>query len=899
MKKIWHKKSLLRIIAFTLCLTILCPVNAFAKENEEAPIIEESILKSDEFIALRALGMTSPLSEFNTEDEMTRGDFSYVLARLSGYSEGYKSVRTFSDLSETDGNKDAIGFLADVDILTGAGNGIFNPDDAITYAQAAKMAVVALGYSQIAEVKYNGFPTGYLTMANQLNLFRGIKSDFNKAVSCADAFKILYQTAKTDMAVPKAFIKENIKLGVEENKNLLSVNHDIYLGEGIMTDNGITSLDGATAFSAGGVVIGNVSLTSVKEGFMYSNFIGEKLEFWYDAEIKELIYAYSLQNESSVLKIPYDKLATDDSGFAVTQIVYYDEDEDVEYAEISATHKMIYNGAAYPAHTAADLKINSGYLELIDIDEDGIYDVIKAYEALNDVIYHLEEDRDILKIKYNDLMLDLSEWKNVSVIMADGRKGDIKEFAIGQPISLYCSKDKTSLIIVDCSEIVVIGSLDELDIDNSELVIGGESYSLAKNALGDIAALSIGSSYTFYRDADGAVFAVDNSTESGWTLAYYVAMDKTEGLNETVRVKAVTTGNKVEEYTLDDKVSLNGVMQEAKNLLADARLVRSSGTAVRQLLRFKFNSEGNVSEMKVAVDNTLNPYRLNLSEFSKDYSVTGSVKSRMESVYIIAHTFLVKADTKIFVDPYMDDESANGETDGVQCLARSNMVQYENITNCDIYDLDERMQITAMVTKVLGLGVNSYEKGILTVGTYSQVINAEGDVVGRIRGVVNNYEMTWTMTDDCVLDGIDKIEPGYVFRVRRNIDGKIEALQFLYDLNDKSVNWTDPVNHPYGENTGHLYSPIYSASENGVVTIMPESGIERGHYIMGTAFTSGTRNGALYDRKTKKLRLASGNDLYGTCVPADDGSFSEDESTPWIFIRRANSYVIGYVLVIN
>lgn len=901
---IFQNKIFLRLVSLAMSILMLCPVYGFASDSQETSSTEQSILKTEAFTVLKRLSMLAEDSEFYSDEFMTRGDFSYILARLAGYREGYVPGSSFSDLETDDINTNAIGYLADINVVKGTGSGLFYPDDYITYAQAAKMTVTALGFSSIAEAKYPENPMGYLMIANDLDLFRGYKSaSTDVPVTCKDAIEILFMTAQSSVAYPQAYYGDSMTIARDESKTLLSINYDIHRSKGIMTDNGITSLDGATAVRKGGVVIGNIVLSSTSEGALFENLIGERVEFWYDKSNERLLYAAAEKINNEVVRITYDNLLPDNDSFNISTIVCENKNKTVRKLKLSPTRKLIYNGSAYPSHTTDDLKIDSGYMDLIDIDNDSVYDVVKVYEYKNDVIYYMNVEEGVIKTRYHELMLNMEDWENVSVHMSDGTTGSMYELAVNQPVSLLLSKDNNSLTIIDCSESVITGSFDAIDADGETIDIDGREYRLAKTSAVNMSTLTLGSSYTFYFNADGAVFAVDTTTQDGWTLSYCVKIAKEKGLNGNVQMRVVTAGNREVVYTLNEKVKVNDASKSSEDLLTDLRFINGSGNTIRQPLHFKFDDLGNVNKIEVAVDNTTNPYHINLSEFSKDYVATGSVKSRMDSAYIVACTFLVVPSTNIFVDPYMNDPSANGQTDGVECLVRTDLKIHSSINECVIYDVNEYLQVSAMVTKSLGVGTDAFEPYVLTVGKYTQIMDENGEYVGKIQGVAGDSLMNWSLSDDCYITGTTDIKPGYVFCYRRNREGKLERLDFLYDLNDQSVNWTHSTNHPYNENMGYLYSPVYSASENGVVTIMPQSGIERGYYLMGTAFLNGKRNGALYDRKTKEVRLASGNDIYGAYVPNNDGSLDDADilngGTSWIFIRRRNSYFSSYVLVIN
>lgn len=417
------------------------------------------------------MSMTAENSEFNSDDYMTRKDFAYILARVAGYESGYRSDRGFSDLSPDDMTAEAVSYLANIGVVSGTGNGAFRPEDYITHLQAAKMAVTALGFSDIVRAKYPNNPMGYVILANELKLFGGYGSDsMNLPVSCRDAVEILFKTAQCPIASPETYSGGSVRISRDESETLLSRKHNIYKSEGIMTDNGITSLDGKTSVRRGGAVIGDVCLTSTSEGSSFENFIGERVEFWYNEKEQKLLYAYSKQNDSDILRIDYDELLPENDGFNITGVVYRKGSGSVRTAKISPVHKFIYNGSSYPSHSSEDLKISAGYMELIDINGDDIFDIIRVNEYTDDVIHYIDVEEGFIKTKYHELMLKTADWKNISVYMPDGTVGSVYELALNQPVSLLLSKDRVSLTLIDCSKRAVTGKLSAADIDDESCI---------------------------------------------------------------------------------------------------------------------------------------------------------------------------------------------------------------------------------------------------------------------------------------------------------------------------------------------------------------------------------------------------------------------------------------------
>ena len=79
-----------------------------------------------------------------------------------------------------------------------------------------------------------------------------------------------------------------------KNYTILSLYSDIVYAEGIVTNNGITTL-GDDPVSNARVVIGGIELTN-KSFTGMNNLIGKNVEFFFTKDKKELIYAQEFNN---------------------------------------------------------------------------------------------------------------------------------------------------------------------------------------------------------------------------------------------------------------------------------------------------------------------------------------------------------------------------------------------------------------------------------------------------------------------------------------------------------------------------------------------------------------------------------------------------------------------------
>ncbi len=135
------------------------------------------------------------------ENGVTRYQAALFFAQtLSGETrvEVWNAEKTSTVFKDVTAYGTAIDYVQGAGIVAGRGNGVFGPDDAITYQDMLVMAVRALGY-ETADMKY---PYGYILAAKKLNLTDNVeKVDFKAALTRGETSQIIWDMLNTKVAV--------------------------------------------------------------------------------------------------------------------------------------------------------------------------------------------------------------------------------------------------------------------------------------------------------------------------------------------------------------------------------------------------------------------------------------------------------------------------------------------------------------------------------------------------------------------------------------------------------------------------------------------------------------------------------------------------------------------------
>lgn len=153
-----------QIICILICLFIsIMPCHAYHDiDNSELKTCVEEL---SNFNILNGYDDGS----FKPDNNITRAEFSKIIIETIFADPSIQSTDKFNDLAD---NHWAAGYIYSAKAL-GIVNGInqykFSPESNITYEQAIKMIVSAIGYSDKAEKK-GGYPNGYILTAEELDI---------------------------------------------------------------------------------------------------------------------------------------------------------------------------------------------------------------------------------------------------------------------------------------------------------------------------------------------------------------------------------------------------------------------------------------------------------------------------------------------------------------------------------------------------------------------------------------------------------------------------------------------------------------------------------------------------------------------------------------------------------
>ena len=237
-------KKVLLTTAMTLLLTSTAAMAAYSDIPDTHP--DASAINM-----LSALGIVEGYDDgsFHPDEEVTRAEMAALTIKALNIANAEKNLKeAFSDVPLEHWAAAYIATASDNKIINGMGDGTFEPDSSVTFAQASKMLVALCGYESWAE-NQGGYPSGYILYANQTGITMGVTGVSNNTAltraNCARMIAnameapMLMQTGMTTNYLGQFVAIMNIMDGTNEEKSpyasILTQKWDIFPVYGTVT----------------------------------------------------------------------------------------------------------------------------------------------------------------------------------------------------------------------------------------------------------------------------------------------------------------------------------------------------------------------------------------------------------------------------------------------------------------------------------------------------------------------------------------------------------------------------------------------------------------------------------------------------------------------------------------
>lgn len=886
------KKTLIGIILIIAQLIQGFVGVVFAEEGTAIPITNDA-----NYQAFKWLGMTtSEMDKLSSDDHVSRGQFAYVLASIMGYRPKEVVNSNIIDVQDTI-YEGAVDFLIERKIMPTMPVNKFNPKDAVLYKEMLTAVVTALGYMNIQYTTQDA-DTYSQNIASQIGLTKGMNAKYDESPSASDTFKFLKRAALTTIIEIDGFAHSKIYYTNKSGRSLIYHYSKISYSEGIVTQNGITAINGEKS-SSGNAQIGDISVSTEKFPGI-EKLIGRRVEFFYEDDDSYCIlrYANVLENENEIVEIKAEDLQISNTEFSVNCIVYK-ENAKIRKIKTSLNVDVIYNGVLISVPTSDDWSIKQGTVTAIDNDRDGEFDVIDIREYDD---YEIKGRSETL-ISLNGRSYDIEKYTFVRIYNSDGELvEDFSELNVSAVISVFASKDEsTYLEIVEslANESVTVLGIDT-DDEKTAYVTKDKTYLLSdtfrKRIDDGIPGMSypeLGKVYLFKLNFENRVVAVTELYQGQWQIAYCVGIREGIDAEDGIVIKLVMPDNSVFTPYFADKVRINGDRIRSDKLMENTEKYHcffdESGNPIRQPVHIKISDDGEVSEIETPVDRMDSDYGYDKTVFSKDaYFASGGYKAGSHHGIGM---YTIRTNGVVIEDPHLG-EAERYNTTKVEIKTVANVAEGQ-MSECYIYDLDEAYVGDILVYKN---NEESLEESTTLALIEKVKIFYDEEAEDELSRVVNlltqnGDKLTLKEKKKGILP--EDIKRGDVYKIAYSGE-IISAAEKILSLAD------DP--EPYASGTvvnqkwADIFGYVYAACSDSVTVIKPDGYTATPQKLIGTALKGGPV-ALVYDLRTDDIYVGSWEDMITSNIPDENGDIAIDSHSTKVYIYRRWDYANGLIIL--
>ena len=821
-----------RLITVCVCILImLLGVTAYAETNEaNADYIKGRFYLESFGIDTSELEYTSPVTRGFAANVVSKTLFDELVIT--------PAMTKFADVPPDSPYACAAYLLSNSGIMQGDGT-YFSPQNNITYSQAAKIFVAALGKDVVAASK-GGYPAGYVAVATLDGIFDGVTVKSDDALTFGDFAKMYYNF--TDC---KGFVLGGDNFGTYSKDDTTVLQHKMFRCDMMYIEGVVTGNQFGTAASD---EIGKISVANVTYDFdceIDSDIIGYYANAFVTKRGSKYVVT-SIIADPGTNKVKYVDGA-DLADVSLTQIKYYDGDKEKTLKLNSVS--VVRNGKILTTFTKDDLCPLNGGMVLIDNNDDNKYEYIYIENKQYYTVARTSPDNSVVVLDGGSYEGSTHLYINPDdeeyyhrIYNSDGTAAVFADITADTVIRIEGSPQQ-HILRVYIIDNVFDGTVEQIAYDDLlPLVVDGKSYGVAKDTqnqpLADISALNFNYMYTF--TADGNYIVKADKVKSDAQYAYVIDTDVESSLSTSVKYKVVSEDRQVYVGELADKILYNG------SSISKEKFTPKSGIVIS----YKTDSDGKICSIDDA--------ELYSSKSNKIYKKeTGILYSQTYQ-----YPLFMSEDTVVFIvpdsredDDYMADISlVDGYT--YQCESYDYNEEDSSISVLVIYDdvyYDSQGYIYA-------------ESPVCILKDKVSVLDEDGKRVTKLVWLEGEEEKTAFVKSTTAMNNIvNNMATGDVFQYSITTRGMVDNISTLIRLDQNPEYFHtgaySKIEQVYGKVVDAEYKTLpkgYAAkfvnilnldvNEANTKSFLVTSSEEAVHYYV-------------YDSKTNQVRASSFDDI--------------------------------------
>ncbi len=533
------KKLLALVLALAMALGTFTLASA-APEDVVGTEYEEAVER------LVALGIINGFEDgtYRPDEPVTRAQFAKIVVASLGVGEAaqYAAGSTkFADVAEDHWAAGYINVAVDVGVINGYPDGSFQPENRVTFAEAVKMIVAALGYTPKAEAM-GGYPGGYLAVAAEAEITDGVNVVGTLAADRGAVAVMIDNSLEVYLMEQKSY-GDKPTWEASDTKTLLNTKLGVVEERGFVT--GISRTDKLD-----------------EKEFILDN--KDKYEIVIDVNteslfLKEVKVLYKEKGKDR--KVVWVGIETAEKDIVFDTVVEFIEggDGDRDKIELEIADKTY--------DLDADVELYVNYEEDEPGEGDYGYFIFDGKEIIAANLFKFEEEGLVTglakdEIEYRDLegaeeqVLELDEYDEIYVYNSDFTKADVKDIDEGTLIFYWEEDDELFIIALNDQKEGEVKRLrgDRVTVDGKNYVVAKDAAIVSSNKGKDFEILEDVTEYdvmdedvVLHLDLNGKIAAMVTSAKVTSDELYGIVTWFYEGRNPSIAV-FTSEGKEVEYY---------------------------------------------------------------------------------------------------------------------------------------------------------------------------------------------------------------------------------------------------------------------------------------------------------------------------------------------------------------
>ncbi|MBO7209255.1 MAG: S-layer homology domain-containing protein [Clostridia bacterium] len=551
-----------------------------------------------------ALGLFTGYEDgtFQPEGNITRAEFAAMVVRALNQENQAKSAATasavFPDVAADHWANGYINVASKRGIVNGYEDGTFRPENNVTFEEAVKMLVVAIGHEP--DVGAAGYPLGYLSVADDYDITDDAMGVVGEAATRGLVAQLLLNTMDTPLMEQVgygAWVNYQVNDGYNgtARETLLSKNHGVAKLKVVVESTSLLTESGANDEEYVTVTVDDafdskyeadlLDATRIYAGETnISELVGKKAIVYasYDPKTKDLVAVYVKADTTKTYEVTVSSADRDsvkcpscdedghtDHDNENFKFYYYKTatDKKASFIDVSKDAKVYFNGVLKETANAnaiiAELVKYYGEATFqITADNSKIYDTVFITNYKTLVVESVSAKR--FRVSSKNAAGSITYYKedgsvDATLVDATGAEMAWEDLKENDIISVVESGDSKKVIKAELLTATVAGKVTGVSQDSSEYVIAGETYAVDGINVdpGDIA---LGDEGTFYLDAMGNICYYDTTAELNTNYAVVVDVGtESKNLEKRTFVKMFTYDGQFGTMATASKVTLDGI----------------------------------------------------------------------------------------------------------------------------------------------------------------------------------------------------------------------------------------------------------------------------------------------------------------------------------------------------